>query len=717
MGQEISSRFGAPGAEALETVVEGGLAGEGSASPPPPPPPPRFSSTIWLASCRPAGRLSRFAQPLLYQPDTRLFCPHGLSCRQRQVDPAHARLCIHTQEAMDGSAKTSTELVNPAPTDMGGDEAPGDSAFAKQTDGDGINVEDDDDVEENTDNEDEDGGKDDGGDTSPLWIPHVRYAYDVSEAALADPNADALAGLPRNRTVVIYVHGFRADDLDTHSFRTIGCLLHLQLRLREGQAALQHRCDDVPDTKAGDSDIRDSAAAAVADAVGAAAARQRHEDWDGWAAAQHPVIAGGLLTDQGRRVRLSSHESEDIVLSAPNSPVPHSNRGEPPSADDVARDETASEHSATPETQRRAIMRRRAATAASRTHDDSEGDDSGAIRGGVTSGEDEDAPIIMGFVWPCHNKTTAYRKARDKADRAGAVLRPLLQALSARGNNTLIVAHSMGSRVALTALMETEPAPAPDIIFDNPINSPEPELEPEPQSESVLPPLPLPRPRPRELPAPAIPEAAAGHSAAYNDAVVAEGTVFWREGEGIVPAADAATVANDLNVEAATDCTSPSRRESTEAVSNWTCDGTEQTPPATPILGSRLANVGSECVSDSTGADRPATNRLVSHVFLLAGAVSADALHPGRGEFSIDRLRATNVTVAYSSNDSVSWINVNSFFSFQQHLGYVIELILRVCGCVAGLARCFLGRGVDASSTCRRWERDEDQPTAPLFHS
>ena len=612
MGQELS-RLGL-----YESETEEREKGE---LPSPPTPPPRFSSTIWLASCRPAGRLSSFARPVMYQPDTRLFCPHGASCRQRHVDPAHARLCIHTQAAMDGSARTITELVNPAPIDTGGDDA------MDQDDGE---------VEEDTDNED---GEEEKGGVAPLWIPHVRYAYDVSKAALADPNADALSGLPRDRTVVIYVHGFRADDQDTHSFRTIGCLLHLQLRLREGHAALQHRRKDVPGASPGGSQMRESAAAAVADAVGAAAVRQRHEDWDGWAAAQHPVIAGGLLTEQGRRVRLSSHESEDIVLSAPNSPAPC--RGGTAGAEGEAADNTA-EPAATAELQRRAIMQRRTAA---RLH----GKSADSV-GGDRSGDDEDAPIVMGFVWPCHNKTTAYRKARDKAARAGEVLRPLLETLAARGNTTLLVAHSMGARVALTALLEEKPAKAPDIVFDNPINSSE--AEPEPEAEVLAPPV------------------APGGLATVDSGVAAEGTVLWREGEGIISdSSDAAAAVDGKPLELAvaghnnsiSDHSGTSSKNinlvaaaPSEPDSSWTCDGTEQAPPGTLILGSGVRNGDCECFPGSADTDWPRSPSLVSHVFLLAGAVSADALHRGRGEFSLDRLRADNITVAHSSNDSVS---------------------------------------------------------------
>ena len=345
MGQEISSRrlgvsSGGEGAEVAQAEdTEVGECERSSAGTL-----PRFSSTIWLASCRPAGRLSRFARPLLYQPDTRLFCPHGPSCRQRQVDPAHARLCIHTHTAMEGSASNVTKILNPGRNDGASDDA---------------GAEHEDSCEEETDTEDEAENPDDGSGTSspsafPLRIPHVRCAYDVSKSALTNPHADVLAGLPRNRTVVIYVHGFRADDPDTHSFRTLGCLLHLELRLREGRAALQHR--NMPDACTGTSEMRESAAAAVADAVGVAAARQRHEDWEGWAAAQHPVIAGGLLTEQGRRVRLTSHESEDIVLSAPNSPDPRR-------VSDGDEDDDVNEPASTPRTQRRAIMQRRAEAA------------------------------------------------------------------------------------------------------------------------------------------------------------------------------------------------------------------------------------------------------------------------------------------------------------------------------------------------------------------
>ena len=655
-----------------------------------PPPPPRFSNTVWLASCRPAGRLNRFAKPLMYQPDTRLFCPNGPSCRQRREDPAHARLCIHTQAGMDGGAGAVTELVNPPALGA-------------------VDEEDEGDVEEDGDDGDETVDEDEGADeddrdagASPLWIPHVRYAFDVRKAALADPNAEVLAGLPHNRTVVIYVHGFRADDPDTHSFRTIGCLLHLQLRLREGQAALQQRRDDA--THAGSSEMRESAAAAVADAVGAAAARQRHDDWDGWAATQHPVIAGGLITEQGRRVRLSSHESEDIVLSAPNSPAPRSGEESP---DTQNRDGATAE---TAEHQRQAIMQRRAEAATARLRGQ------GSAAGGGNSGsqddpaaeeEDVDSPIIMGFVWPCHSTTTAYSKARDKAERAGKVLRPILETLAARGNTTLIVAHSMGSRVALTALRE-EPTVAPDIMFGNPINSPsprdrEPEPEPEPEVPALAPP-PLPRPQRRE---PAAGEPQAEEETATNAAPSVEsGTVLWREGHGIVDTSDANAEASTSGSDAGTssfvlppvegvaeqqdrdgdeDGDGDGDGEVTEAPlvletadggansggseaaaaaspGEWTYDGTEQTPRSDPSSspadddGGRNDDAPAPAAESAGGTadDAPESlSPLAAHLFLLAGAVSADALHRGRGEFSLERLLTENVTVAYSSNDSV----------------------------------------------------------------
>jgi hypothetical protein len=122
------------------------------------------------------------------------------------------------------------------------------------------------------------------------------------------------------------------------------------------------------------------------------------------------------------------------VLSAPNSPAPR------PDAGVDSHDDTL----VSPESQRQAIMQRRAETATAKLQQQSTTD----------TEDDPDAPVVMGFIWPCHYKPTAYSKARIKADRAGKILRPILQMLRDRGNTTLIVAHSMGSRVALTALLE-----------------------------------------------------------------------------------------------------------------------------------------------------------------------------------------------------------------------------------------------------------------------
>ena len=85
---------------------------------------------------------------------------------------------------------------------------------------------------------------------------------------------------------------------------------------------------------------------------------------------------------------------------------------------------------------------------------------------------------------------------------------------------------------------------------------------------------------------------------------------MWREGEGIIPGA-----AGGLPLEMA-------------------ADDDAQSPSAT---------------RDAAAEQQV----LAAHTFLLAGAVSADSLMPGRGEFRLERLRTSAVTVASSTQDSV----------------------------------------------------------------
>jgi hypothetical protein len=44
-----------------------------------------YSSRVWMLSIRPVRRLSEFSpSSLLFQPDIRLFCPHGSACSMNQ---------------------------------------------------------------------------------------------------------------------------------------------------------------------------------------------------------------------------------------------------------------------------------------------------------------------------------------------------------------------------------------------------------------------------------------------------------------------------------------------------------------------------------------------------------------------------------------------------------------------------------------------------------
>lgn len=70
------------------------------------------------------------------------------------------------------------------------------------------------------------------------------------------------------------------------------------------------------------------------------------------------------------------------------------------------------------------------------------------------SGQESSAPSVVAFLWPCHARKAAYGLARADAMRAAPHLRTTLQALTAAGCHVTVIAHSMGSRVALQALTE-----------------------------------------------------------------------------------------------------------------------------------------------------------------------------------------------------------------------------------------------------------------------
>eukprot|EP00658_Telonema_sp_P-2_P047511 TRINITY_DN36148_c0_g1_i1.p1 TRINITY_DN36148_c0_g1~~TRINITY_DN36148_c0_g1_i1.p1 ORF type:complete len:398 (+),score=92.42 TRINITY_DN36148_c0_g1_i1:17-1210(+) len=66
-----------------------------------------------------------------------------------------------------------------------------------------------------------------------------------------------------------------------------------------------------------------------------------------------------------------------------------------------------------------------------------------------------DMLTVVGMLWPCHVKHAAYLKARDKAKLASKKLRLALQYMLARGNKVHVFAHSLGTRVALGALLDS----------------------------------------------------------------------------------------------------------------------------------------------------------------------------------------------------------------------------------------------------------------------
>lgn len=78
---------------------------------------------------------------------------------------------------------------------------------------------------------------------------------------------------------------------------------------------------------------------------------------------------------------------------------------------------------------------------------------------GIEEGDAAGAAVVA-CLWPCHKKKLAYGLARADAREAGHRLRLLLDALANASAEVVLVAHSMGCRVALHALLaESESAP------------------------------------------------------------------------------------------------------------------------------------------------------------------------------------------------------------------------------------------------------------------
>ena len=60
--------------------------------------------------------------------------------------------------------------------------------------------------------------------------------------------------------------------------------------------------------------------------------------------------------------------------------------------------------------------------------------------------------VVVGFLWPCHTKKISYMYARDKAStEAASRFTHSIEALKRRNNRVIVVAHSMGARVVLSA--------------------------------------------------------------------------------------------------------------------------------------------------------------------------------------------------------------------------------------------------------------------------
>jgi pimeloyl-ACP methyl ester carboxylesterase len=75
----------------------------------------------------------------------------------------------------------------------------------------------------------------------------------------------------------------------------------------------------------------------------------------------------------------------------------------------------------------------------------------------------ETSSEIIGFHWPAEKNITAYLSARSKTEEAAARLGSLLRCLQSNECQVRIVAHSLGARVALTALTRRESAGCEDL--------------------------------------------------------------------------------------------------------------------------------------------------------------------------------------------------------------------------------------------------------------
>jgi hypothetical protein len=73
----------------------------------------------------------------------------------------------------------------------------------------------------------------------------------------------------------------------------------------------------------------------------------------------------------------------------------------------------------------------------------------------TTHAETTHPPVhVVGFLWPCHGKKVSYGLARSKAsNEGGRRFRHCIAAMQQRNNEVYIIAHSLGARVTLSALL------------------------------------------------------------------------------------------------------------------------------------------------------------------------------------------------------------------------------------------------------------------------
>ncbi|KAL1526593.1 hypothetical protein AB1Y20_015298 [Prymnesium parvum] len=94
-------------------------------------------------------------------------------------------------------------------------------------------------------------------------------------------------------------------------------------------------------------------------------------------------------------------------------------------------------------------------------HSANEGADATPVTGGSSFGAAD--PVVLAFVWPCHSRKAAYHLARADAAKAAERLTTTLHALRDAGCSVVVVAHSLGCRVALSALLGARDAAVPPL--------------------------------------------------------------------------------------------------------------------------------------------------------------------------------------------------------------------------------------------------------------